>query len=157
MGYIRPERHVPKHRVVTVVAVWQHVVLIMVTAPVKAWDGHIHPSVVDRRQKPRRRGEGCERVAVHADCRGHDGDGEQVKVLPDQVLNLPSSRHERVSQARQPGIHACHKFSNEILKGWPKLWANFKALIGNFSKSVGPSLAIWANPVQFSFVPQRRG
>jgi hypothetical protein len=30
------------------------------------------------------------------------------------------------------------------------LWANFKALIGIFSQSVGPSLAIWANPVQFS-------
>jgi hypothetical protein len=30
------------------------------------------------------------------------------------------------------------------------LWANFRALIGIFSQSVGPSLAIWANPVQFS-------
>ena len=33
----------------------------------------------------------------------------------------------------------------------PNLWANFKAIIGIFSPSVGPSLAIWANPVQFSF------
>ena len=31
------------------------------------------------------------------------------------------------------------------------MWANFRALIGIFSQSVGPSLAIWANPVQFSF------
>jgi hypothetical protein len=32
------------------------------------------------------------------------------------------------------------------------LWANFRDLIGIFSQSVGPSLAIWANPVQFSFM-----
>ena len=37
----------------------------------------------------------------------------------------------------------------EILQGWPKLWANFRALIGIFSQSVVPSVAIWANPVQF--------
>ena len=30
------------------------------------------------------------------------------------------------------------------------MWANFKALIGIFSQSVGPSLAIWANLVQFT-------
>jgi hypothetical protein len=40
----------------------------------------------------------------------------------------------------------------KIVQGWPKLWANFRALIGIFSKTVGPSLAIWANPVQFSLV-----
>jgi hypothetical protein len=39
----------------------------------------------------------------------------------------------------------------EIVQGWPKLWANFRALVGIFSQSVGPSIAIWANPVQFSF------
>ena len=48
-----------------------------------------------------------------------------------------------------PVIHrdCCTK----IVEGWPKFWANFGALIGIFSQSVGPSLAIWANPVQFSF------
>jgi hypothetical protein len=35
------------------------------------------------------------------------------------------------------------------------LWANFRALIGIFSQSVGPSLAIWANPLQFSLVTLR--
>ena len=30
-------------------------------------------------------------------------------------------------------------------------WANFRALIEIFSKNVGPSIAIWASPVQFSF------
>ena len=30
------------------------------------------------------------------------------------------------------------------------MWANFRVLIGIFSQCVGPSLAIWANPVQFS-------
>ena len=39
----------------------------------------------------------------------------------------------------------------KIVQGWPKLWANFRPLIGIFSQSVGPSLTIWANPVQFSF------
>ena len=39
----------------------------------------------------------------------------------------------------------------KIVQGWPKLWANFRDLIGIFSQSVGPRLAIWANPVQFSF------
>ena len=41
----------------------------------------------------------------------------------------------------------------KIVQGWPKLWANFTALdlMGVFSQSVGPSLAIWANPVHFFF------
>ena len=38
----------------------------------------------------------------------------------------------------------------KTVQGWPTLWANFKALIGISSQSVGPSLAIWAKPVQFS-------
>ena len=38
----------------------------------------------------------------------------------------------------------------KIVQGWPILWANFRALIGISSQSVRPSLAIWANPVQFS-------
>ena len=37
----------------------------------------------------------------------------------------------------------------KIAQGWPKLWANVKALVGIYSQNVGPSLAIWANPVQF--------
>jgi hypothetical protein len=40
--------------------------------------------------------------------------------------------------------------ATKIVQGWPKLWANFRALIGIFSQSVGPSVTIWANPVQFS-------
>jgi hypothetical protein len=40
----------------------------------------------------------------------------------------------------------------KIVQGWPKLWANFRALIWIFSQRVGPSLAVWANPVQFSLV-----
>ena len=38
----------------------------------------------------------------------------------------------------------------KIVQGWPKMRVNFKALIWIFSQSVGPSLAIWADPVQFS-------
>jgi LSD1 subclass zinc finger protein len=40
--------------------------------------------------------------------------------------------------------------STKTAQGWPKLWANFRALIGISSQSVGPSLASWANPVQCS-------
>ena len=46
---------------------------------------------------------------------------------------------------------------NENCTGCPKLWANFRALPGIFSQSVGPSLAIWANPVHFSFESGLRG
>ena len=45
-------------------------------------------------------------------------------------------------------IYCCTKLI-KIVRGWPKLWANFMALIGIFSQSVEPSLVIWANPVQF--------
>ena len=38
----------------------------------------------------------------------------------------------------------------KIVQGWPKLWANYRALIGIFSQFSGPSLVIWANPVQLS-------
>ena len=42
----------------------------------------------------------------------------------------------------------------KIARGWRKLWANIRALIGILSHGVGPSLAIWANLVQFSFQPE---
>ena len=49
------------------------------------------------------------------------------------------------------GLSCAHTGAGtKIVQGWPKLWANVRALIGIFSQSVGPSLAIWANPVQFS-------
>ena len=38
----------------------------------------------------------------------------------------------------------------KIVQGLPKLWANFRDLIGIFSQSVRPSRAIWTNRVQFS-------
>jgi hypothetical protein len=38
----------------------------------------------------------------------------------------------------------------KTVQGWPKFLANFRAPIGIFSQSVGPSLAIWATPVRFS-------
>ena len=34
----------------------------------------------------------------------------------------------------------------KMVQGWPKLWTNFKVLIGIFNQSAGPSLAIWAHP-----------
>jgi hypothetical protein len=39
-----------------------------------------------------------------------------------------------------------------VAQGWPRLWANFQALIGTLSQGVvGPSPAMWANPAQLSF------
>jgi hypothetical protein len=40
-------------------------------------------------------------------------------------------------------------YKTKIVQAGPKLWANFRDLIGIFNQSVGPSLAIWATPVQF--------
>ena len=39
----------------------------------------------------------------------------------------------------------------KVVQGWPNLWANFRALIRIFSQIFGPSLAVWVDPVQFSF------
>ena len=33
----------------------------------------------------------------------------------------------------------------KIVQGWPKLWANFRALVEIFSQIVGLNLTIWAN------------
>ena len=55
----------------------------------------------------------------------------------------------------QPHVHRSRPWIpgplTKIVQGWPQLWANSRALIGIFGQSVGPSLAIWANPVQCSF------
>ena len=75
----------------------------------------------------------------------------------------PAAMHQRVPPRRRehvglPRLHvACARRGpvTEIVRGRPKLWANFRALTGIFSQSVhGPSLAIWANPVQFSCAAQ---
>ena len=44
--------------------------------------------------------------------------------------------------------------TNKNCTGLAKSWANFRTLIVIFIQSVGPSLAIWANPVQFSLQRQ---
>ena len=74
--------------------------------------------------------------------------------------------HERARLCFSDGAGALVMWSREaffekvtkIVQGWPKWWANFRNLIGIFSQSVGPSLAIWVNPVQFLFtqVQQRQ-
>ena len=58
-----------------------------------------------------------------------------VEAMPEAVVEV---------QVGQP------RSKTKIAQGWPKLWANFRALVGIFSQSIGPSLAIWADPVQFS-------
>ena len=62
------------------------------------------------------------------------------------------TRGPALARARSPGAGeqepAC---APKCVQGWPQLWADFRALIGIFGQSVGPSLAIWASPVQLSF------
>jgi hypothetical protein len=54
--------------------------------------------------------------------------------------------------AREPRERQHRAAYTIFLHCWPKLfWANFRALTGIFSQTVGPSLTIWANPVQFWF------
>ena len=60
----------------------------------------------------------------------------------------PAAREGR----RDDGPRAGPPQLTKIVQGWPKLWANFSALIGIFSQKFEPSLAIWANPVQFSCI-----
>ena len=49
--------------------------------------------------------------------------------------------------------HDLHRpWATKLVQGWPKLWTNFRALIGIFGQSVGSSCAIGANPVQFSLL-----
>ena len=66
----------------------------------------------------------------------------------------PQRRAAEVADQRVPRsarrLDARDALITKIVQGWPKLWANFRNLIGIFSQSAGPSLAIWANPVQFS-------
>jgi hypothetical protein len=50
----------------------------------------------------------------------------------------------------QVAVQVQRDLRTKIVQGWPKFWANVRALIGILSQSVGPSLANWANPVQFS-------
>ena len=63
------------------------------------------------------------------------------------------------SHAVRAGPIGTVRARTKIVKGWPNFWANFRARIGIFSQSVGPSLAIWVNPVQNSFgaLAQRPG
>jgi hypothetical protein len=68
-----------------------------------------------------------------------------MRRAPTQMPARGSVARRRAQPGGWRGTHT------KIVQGWPKLWANFMALIGIFSQSVGPSLAIWANPVQFSF------
>ena len=89
---------------------------------------------------------------------------ESVSGRSNRGYSVPSTNASKQSRPRQHArdlrpraaqAAACQPRasapSNETAQGWPKLWANFKALVGICSQSVGPSPAIWANPVQFSF------
>jgi hypothetical protein len=69
-----------------------------------------------------------------------------MNVLPPPGM-LPPGDPTALPQVPAAGVRI-----TRIVQDWPKLWANFKTLIWIFSQSVGPSLAIWANPVRFSFM-----
>jgi hypothetical protein len=53
------------------------------------------------------------------------------------------------SSSAAPCSHRCETRNPQ---GWPKLWANFKTLIGIFSQNSGPTYEFsWANPANFRF------
>ena len=66
------------------------------------------------------------------------GPGQMRKAVDD----------EKASTSTPRSVETCGR---KTAQGWPRLPANFMAPIGIFSQSLGPSLAIWANPVQISF------
>jgi hypothetical protein len=66
-------------------------------------------------------------------------------IAPSVILELSSeSADNNDPHCGKPG----NAHTTKIVQGWPKFWANFRARIGIFSQSVGPSLAIWTNPEQ---------
>jgi hypothetical protein len=69
--------------------------------------------------------------------------GQILPVGPMYWLTLPVRGLELAQSLVQP----C---GNENCAGLGQITANFRALTGIFSQSVGPSLGIWANPVRFS-------
>jgi hypothetical protein len=87
-------------------------------------------------------------VAAAGSCRPR---GATAARTTCQVCVCSAPRRHRRCGSRRRGAH---RAITKIVQGWPKLWANFRALIGIFSQSVRPSLAIWANPVQFLFMQQ---
>ena len=75
--------------------------------------------------------------------------------VPEREHPAPSSLFALIEHRCSRAVSALGRTRarrrTKIVQGSPKLWANFRALIGIFSQSVEPSLAIWVNPVQFSF------
>jgi hypothetical protein len=79
---------------------------------------------------------------------GGMGRMQALLTLADFVKDGTMARE--MTRAREAFL-TFREYKTKIVQGWPKLWANFKALIVIFSQIIGPSLAIWGNPVQFSF------
>ena len=67
-------------------ALGQHVVLVVVLAPVEARDHNVHTRVVQRREERCRDREHRDAERVKADGARDDGDREQVYVLAHEVL-----------------------------------------------------------------------
>ena len=70
----------------TVFLLRQHVVLVMVLAPVEAWDRDVHARVVDCREKSCRQCKHRDASGVQPYRARYDNDREQVDVLPNKVL-----------------------------------------------------------------------
>jgi hypothetical protein len=66
------------------------------------------------------------------------------------VISLSAGAALYLGGGVRPRARSSTRANENCTSGWPKLWANFRALIGIFSQRVGPSPAIWANPVQCS-------
>jgi hypothetical protein len=80
------------------------------------------------------------------------GPGHPGQLGGDAIVDILFGRNNPVTW--YPEAIAARRMHDitKSLQGWPKLWASFKDLIWIFSQSVGLSLAIWANLVQFSFM-----
>ena len=70
----------------TVFSLGQNVVLVMVLAPVEAWDRDVQARVVDCREKRCRQCKHCDASGMQPQRARHDNDREQVDVLPNKVL-----------------------------------------------------------------------
>ena len=90
------------------------------------------------------------RGRVHRDAVGEHRAPGRARQAADQPARRPADGDAHGRRLGPPrGISHAGR-TTKIVQGWPKLRANLRALILIFSQSVGPRLAIWADPAHFS-------
>ena len=123
---------VPEHAVVPVVAVGHHMVLVMMHRPVEPRDDYILPRVVQRRQNGRGQEETDDAGDVKPEGVGDDGDGEQVKVLPDEVLH-----RVLVDRILDPCANRTHRQDVRTASAWSLLCHGTKSGSLGWRRTVG--------------------